>query len=226
MKKIFLISIVSIVLTGIFACGESVKKPAPPLNGVPQYEGDSVNFIKRTYKDGVLVSEEPFVNNRMHGVAKHYYSNGNLRDTIVYKEAKRHGTMASYYDTGEKHGDVTYLDGKIHGTRHNYKKDGSPTMVCTYEKGKPVPPLEEYDAAGQKIKQPTIKFSTSGGVLKMELSDRTYTSASFYRIVKGELIEIPTDKGVGRLPGAVKGTQIRAYYKSPRGAEGAVDAKY
>jgi hypothetical protein len=99
-------------------------------------------------------------------------------------------------------------------------------MVCSYVKGKPVPPLEEYDAGGKAIKQPAIKFTTSGGVLKMELSDRTFTSPTFYTIVKGELIEIPTDKGVGRLVGAKKGVQIRALYISPRGTEGAVDAKY
>jgi hypothetical protein len=222
MKNILLISLLSISL---FACNESTKKPAPPRDGV-LYEGDSLNFVKYTYKNGLLVSEEPFADGKIHGVAKHYFQNGNLRNTIEYKEARRNGTMITYYETGEKHGDVPYLNGKIHGTRHNYKKDGSPTMTCSYVNGKPVPPLEEYDAAGEKIKQPTIKFSTSGGVLKMELSNRTYTNVSFYKIVKNELIEIPTEKGIGRLSGAVKGTQIRAQYRSPRGAEGAVDAKY
>jgi hypothetical protein len=222
MRKIFL---ASVILLGIFACGESTKKTGPPRDGVV-YEGDSLNFVKFTYKEGKLASEEPFVNGRIHGVAKHYYSNGNLRTVIEYKEAKRHGTMLSYYETGEKHGDIPYENGKVNGTRHNYKKDGSMTMVCTYENGKPVPPLDEYDAAGTKIKQPTIKFSVSGGILKMELSDRTYTSPVFYQIEKGNLIEIPTEKSVGRLAGAKKGIKIRAVYKSPRGAEGAVDAKY
>ncbi|MDR1339042.1 MAG: hypothetical protein LBK58_03180 [Prevotellaceae bacterium] len=222
MKKIVLISIISLC---IFACGETAKKPAPPKDGV-HYEGDSVNFVKYTYKEGVLISEEPFVNNKMHGTAKHYYQNGNLRTSIEYKEAKRNGIMLYYYDTGEKHSDVPYLNGKVSGTRHNYKKDGTLTMVCSYVEGKPVPPLEEYDAGGKLIKQPVIKFSTSGGALKMELSDRTFTSATFFTLVKGELVEIPSEKGVGRLFGAKKGTQIRAIYKSPRGAEGAVDAKY
>jgi hypothetical protein len=222
MKRVFL---TSIILIGIFACGESVKKTAPPRDGV-QYEGDSLNFIKYTYKEGVLVSEEPFVNGKIHGVAKHYYQNGNLHTTIEYKEARRNGILVSYYETGEKHGDVPYSNGKINGTRHNYKKNGSLTMVCSYVNGKPVPPLEEYDASGEEIKQPAINFSTREGALKMELNNKTYTPLSFYKIVKDELIEIPTEKGVGRLSGAVKGTQIRAYYKSPRGVEGAVDAKY
>jgi hypothetical protein len=222
MKRIFLIGV---ILMGLFACNESTKKPSPPRDGA-LYEGDSLNFIKYTYKEGTLTSEETFVNGKIHGVAKYYYRNGNIRTTIEYKEARRNGIATSYYETGEKHGDTPYLDGKINGIKHNYKKDGSPTMVCSYENGKPVPPLEEYDAVGEKIKQPVIKFSTSGGVLRMELNDKTCTSVSFYKIVKDKLIEIPTEKGVGRLPGAVKGTQIRAYYKSPRGADGAVDAKY
>ncbi|MDR2683855.1 MAG: hypothetical protein LBB53_00550 [Prevotellaceae bacterium] len=213
------------ILFSFFACFETAKKPEPPRDGVV-YEGDSLNFIKYTYKEGYLASEEPFVNRRIHGVAKHYYPDGKMRTKIEYKEAKRNGIMESYYETGEKHGDIPYENGKVHGTRHNYKKNGSPTMVCSYVNGKPVPPLEEYDANGAKIKQPVIKFSTSGGVLKMELSDRTCIVSSFCKIEKDNLIEIPTEKGVGRLPGAKKGTQIRAYYRSPRGAEGAVDAKY
>jgi hypothetical protein len=224
MKKVFL---ASIILFGILACGETNKKndPPPPRDGVV-YKGDSLNFIKYTYKEGNLVSEEPFVNGKIHGEAKHYYQDGKLRTTIEYKDARRNGIMVSYYETGDKHGDISYLNGKIHGTRHNYKKDGSLTMACSYVEGKPVPPLEEYDAAGEKIKQPVIKFSTGGGVLKMELSDRTYTAPSFFKMENGKLVEIPIERGVGRLSGAQKGTQIRAYYKSPRGAEGAVDAKY
>jgi hypothetical protein len=222
MKKVFL---AGIILFGIFACGETIKKTEPPRDGV-LYDGDSLNFIKYTYKEGCLVGEEPFVNGRIHGEAKHYYSNGKLRTTIEYKEARRNGIMVSYYETGEKHGDIPYLNGKVHGTRHNYKKDGSLTMVCSYVEGKPVPPLEEYDVTGEKIKQPTIKFSTSGGTLKMELSNRAYTAPEFFKIEKGNLVEISTVKGVGHLSGAKKGTQIRAYYKTPRGAEGAVDAKY
>ncbi|MDR3245570.1 MAG: hypothetical protein LBT50_03965 [Prevotellaceae bacterium] len=223
MRNIFFISI---LLLAVCACGGSTtKKPAPPRDGVV-YEGDTINFTKFTYKEGFLEKEEPFVNNKIHGTMKHYFPDGKLRYTIEYKEAKRNGTMTSYYETGEKHGDIPYVDGKIEGTRHNYKKDGSLTMVCSYIKGKPIPPLEEYDATGQKVKQPVIKFSTSGGALKMELSDKTFTSVSFFKIVNGELQEITTEKSVGRLYSAKKGTQIRAYYKSPRGSEGAVDAKY
>jgi hypothetical protein len=223
MRNIFLMSI---LLIAVFACGESTKKPVTPQNGYTYDSEDSLNFVRQTYKEGVVVAEEIFVNGKIDGLAKHYFQDGTLRSTIEYKEAKRHGMMVSYYETGEKHGDIPYVNGKINGTRHNYKKDGSLTMVCSYVDGKPIPPLEEYDVAGQKITQPVIKFSSSGGVLKMELNDRTYTSATFFRIADGKLVEIPAEKGVVRMSGAKKGTEIRAYYKTPRGAEGAVDAKY
>jgi hypothetical protein len=222
MRKIV---IISVILLGFFSCIETTKKTEPPRDGVV-YEGDSLNFIKKTYKEGYLASEEPFVNGRIHGEAKYYYQNGKLRRTIEYKDARRNGLFVYYYETGEKYSDEQYVNGKVNGVKHNYRKNGSLSMSCSFVDGKPVPPLEEYDAGGNKIKQPTVKFTVSGGTLKMELSDRTFTSASFYRITKEGLIEIPTEKGVGRLAGAKKGVQIRAYYKSPRGAEGAVDAKY
>jgi hypothetical protein len=217
--------IISVILLGFFSCVETTKKTEPPRDGVV-YEGDSLNFIKKTYKEGNLVSEEPFVNGRIHGEAKHYYQDGKLRRTIEYKDARRNGLLVFYYETGEKYSEEPYVNGKINGVKRNYRKNGSLTMSCSYVDGKPVPPLEEYDAEGAKIKQPTVKFTVSGGTLKMELSDKTFTSVSFFRLTKDGLIEIPTEKGIGRLPGAKKGVQIRACYKSPRGAEGAVDAKY
>jgi hypothetical protein len=217
--------IISVILLSLFSCIETTKKTEPPKDG-PVYDGDTINFTKKVYKEGVLISEEPFVNNRMHGEAKYFYPSGKLRRTIEYKDAKRDGRFVYYYETGEKYSDELYVNGKLNGLKQNYKKDGTVTMSCSYVDGKPVPPLKEYDAGGKIIKQPTIKFSLSGETLKMELSDRTFTSASFYTIVKGKLIEIPTEKGVGRLIGAKKGVQIRACYKSPRGADGAVDAKY
>jgi hypothetical protein len=222
MRKIV---IVSVILLSLFSCFETTKKAEPPRDG-PVYEGDSLNFIKKIYKGGNLVSEETFVNGRIHGEAKYYYQDGKLRRTIEYKNAKRNGMLVYYYETGEKYSEESYVDGKLNGVKHTYRKNGSIAMTCSFVDGKPVPPLEEFDAGGEKIKQPTIKFSLSGETLKMELSDRTFTSASFYTIVKGKLIEIPTEKGVGRLIGAKKGVQIRACYKSPRGADGAVDAKY
>jgi hypothetical protein len=222
MRKIFL---TTLILTCLFACGESTKKTPPPRDGAV-YEGDSLNFVKYTYKEGALASEETFVNGRINGLAKYYYPNGVLRTTIEYKDAKRNGTVVSYYETGEKYGDLSYVNGKIDGVRHNYRKSGALTMSCVYENGKPLPPLDEYDEVGEKIKQPTIKFSIEGGKLRIELSDKTYIATSFCKIGKNELTEIPTAKGIGRLSGAAKGISIRAYYKSPRGAEGAVDAKY
>ncbi|MDR2383093.1 MAG: hypothetical protein LBD76_04315 [Prevotellaceae bacterium] len=222
MRKIV---IISVILFSFFSCIEKTKKAEPPRDGVV-YEGDSLNFLKKTYKGGNLASEEPFVNGRMHGEAKYYYPNGKLRRTIEYKEARRNGLFVYYYDTGEKYSDEQYVNGKVNGLKQNYMKNGTVTMSCSFVDGKPVPPLEEYDAGGKKIKQPTVKFTLSGGTLKMELSDRAFTSASFFKIEKDKLVEIPTEKGVGRLAGAKKGVQIRAYYKSPRGAEGAVDVKY
>jgi hypothetical protein len=222
MRKIV---IISVILLSLFSCIETTKKPEPPRDG-DVYEGDSLNFIKKTYKEGNLISEEPFVNGRIHGEAKYYYQNGKLRRTIEYKDARRNGLFVYYYETGEKYSEELYVNGKINGVKHSYMKNGSLTMSCSYVDGEPVPPLEEYDAGGKKIKQPTIKFKLSGGTLKMELSDRSFTSASFFKIEKGTLVKIPTEKGVGSLAGAKKGVQIRAHYKSPRGAEGAVDAKY
>jgi antitoxin component YwqK of YwqJK toxin-antitoxin module len=207
-------------------CGEQQpKKPVPPSDGY-FYEGDSLNFVRKLYKQKVLVQETTFVNGKAHGTEKNYYKDGTLSSTVEFSEARRNGMSASYYETGEKYMETPYINGKIHGTRLMYMKNGSVSMKAEYINGKPVPPLEEYGADGQKIAQPSIKFQKTEGNLKMELSDRKYRISQFYRIENNDLIEIATKNGAGILPGAVKGVKIRAVYTSPRGAEGAVDAKY
>ena len=223
MKNIF---IASILLFTIFACGGgSSKQEKPPMDG-PHYVGDSINFTKYLYKEGIVVSETPFVNNKAHGTAIDYFMNGNKRLTVEYKDAKRDGMSVSYYESGEKHGETPYVNGKIEGIKYIYKKDGSVTVKAPFEDGKPTPGLEEYDAEGKLIPQPTIKFKMNGGTLRMELSDKSFTKVKFYHITPKVMIEVPMSGNVGNLTQATKGTKIRAYYSTPRGAEGAVDATY
>lgn len=223
MKKVF---ILSLVLFSLFSCGESTSKtPKPPTDGV-HYVGDSVNFIKYIYKDGIIISEQPFVDNKANGVSKDYYANGNLRLTVEYKDAKREGLSVTYYETGEKHSETSYKNGKKDGIKYIYKKDGSITSKVPFADGMPIPPLEEFDVDGKPIPQPTIKFKMNGNSLRMELSDKSFTGVKFFQIKNDAMIEVPMTGNVGNLSYASRGIKVRAYYKTPRGAEGAVDGKY
>jgi len=216
---------IMVLFLALFGCGE--KKPAvlkPPTDGV-HYEGDSVNFVKYLYKDGIMMSETPFVDNKAHGLSKDYYANGKIRLTVEYKNAKRDGLTTSYYDTGEKHAETPYKDGKVEGTKYMYKKDGSLTMKGNYVDGKPIPPIEEFELDGKPVAQPSIVFKTSGGILNMELNNKSYTAPKFYQITNFGLVEIPMKGNIGSLQ-ATKGITVRAYYKTPRGIDGAIDAKY
>lgn len=213
------------VLSLLVACTETPKTPKPPHDG-PFYVGDSLNYIKYLYKGGVKMSETPFVNGKAHGLSKDYFSNGALRLTVEYQNARRNGMSTVYYETGEKYSEIPYVDGKVSGTKQNYKKDGSLTAKVSYLNGIPVPPLEEYDADGKPIDQPSIKFKASGGTLNMELSDKSFTATQFYMVEKDGLKRIPTEKGVGSLSSPGRGVLIRAVYSTRRNNEGAVDAKY
>ncbi|MDR2467122.1 MAG: hypothetical protein LBD35_06985 [Prevotellaceae bacterium] len=217
------ITVVFVLL--LAACADTPKAPKPPQNGA-FYVGDSLNYIKYLYKDGVKMSETPFVNGKAHGLSKDYFSGGALRLTVEYRNAKRNGMTTMYYDTGEKYSEIPYADGKINGTKFNYKKDGSLTAKVAYSEGVPVPPLEEYDINGKAIAQPSIKFKTSGGILKMELSDKAFSATQFYAVEKDGLKRIPTEKKAGSLASPRKGMVIRAVYTTGRNNEGAVDAKY
>jgi hypothetical protein len=217
--------ILLMVLPLFIACTGTPGKPKPPQNG-PFYVGDSLNYIKYLYKDGIMMSETPFVNGKAHGLSKDYFSSGALRLTVEYQNARRNGMSTMYYDTGEKYSEIPYVDGKISGTKLNYRKDGSLTAKVTCMDGVPVPPLEEYDMNGKAIAQPVIKFRTDGGTLNMELSDRAFTATQFYVVEKDGLKRIPTAKKAGSLSSPRKGILIRAVYTTARNNEGAVDAKY
>ena len=223
MKRLLLITVLAMF---VIACDEAPKKPKPPTNGY-FYDGDSLNFTRYLYKDGVAVQEMPFVNGKVEGLTKEYYLDGKLRSTIEYKDAKRNGLFIMYYETGEKYSETPYANGKEEGVSQYYKKDGTVTAKVKYANGEPLPPLEEFDAEGETIPQPRIKFRTSGGSLKMELDDKSFKATQFYTIEQnGKLVKIPTAKGEGALVSFHNGIKVRAIYTTKRGREGAVDGKY
>ena len=61
---------------------------------------DKVEIRRDYYEPGVLYSETPYVNGKMHGVERGYYKSGAQWIEVSYVDGKRHGVEKSYYKSG------------------------------------------------------------------------------------------------------------------------------
>ncbi|MGB0177391.1 MAG: toxin-antitoxin system YwqK family antitoxin [Owenweeksia sp.] len=76
------------------------------------YKADKKHGLRKTFLDGQVIKEEPFVNDEIQGFTREYY------------EA-----------SGELHREVPYKDSQPHGTGYEYAKDGRIITLLTYKSG-------------------------------------------------------------------------------------------
>ena len=68
----------------------------------------------RTYKNGILVKEENFVNGKRHGIV-YEYKNRKISKHIVYKDGLKHGQTTKYSDNGAVVYTANYVHDKLDG---------------------------------------------------------------------------------------------------------------
>jgi antitoxin component YwqK of YwqJK toxin-antitoxin module len=68
----------------------------------------------RRYPGTSLIKEEYTVNEKgeRHGIAKEFYSNGNLEFVINYKNGIMHGFVKGYYENGKLRTEANYINGE------------------------------------------------------------------------------------------------------------------
>jgi len=97
---------------------------------------DNVEVKKHYYKSGALERETPYVNEKVHGLAKWYYESGALWADTPYVNGERHGIEKTYYASGALWWEIPYLDGERHGIVKKYEADKSNIVsLALYEKG-------------------------------------------------------------------------------------------
>lgn len=229
MKKVYIYTLVAVLFLAACADGGNTNKRPKSIANGPQYVGDSLgNGVRYVYKNYILVSEIPMTEQMAHGVCKEFYDDGKIKLELNYNMGMRDGMQTEFYETGEKYVETPFTDNKIDGTKYRYKKDGTVVFEVPYKKGLPVPGIKEYDGSGNLVEQPSIKFTRKGGTLEIKLSDDN-ASAEFYQVTEGELLKVPSEKGIGKLTlgNAKKGDlTIRASYKTAYGNKAAIDATY
>ncbi|HAD97436.1 MAG TPA: hypothetical protein DCG19_08515 [Cryomorphaceae bacterium] len=76
------------------------------------YRKDKKDGLRKTFMDGQLIKEEPFVDDQIRGFVKEYYENG-----------------------GELQREIPFKDSQAHGTGYEYAQDGRIITLLTYKSG-------------------------------------------------------------------------------------------
>ena len=103
-----------------------------------------IKFIERVgkwiaydRKTKLKISEENFVNGKLEGEIKSFYTNGKLLKIENYKAGKKSGTVIMYAPNGNVVNNSNFLNGRKDGTFVNYDKNGQKLLSGKYKQGKP-----------------------------------------------------------------------------------------
>lgn len=94
-------------------------------------------WIAYDRKTKLKISEENFVNGKLEGEIKSFYTNGKLLKIENYKAGKKSGTVIMYAPNGNVVNNSNFLNGRKDGTFVNYDKNGQKLLSGKYKQGKP-----------------------------------------------------------------------------------------
>lgn len=86
----------------------------------------------RLWRKGKLFISLFYKNDTLHGDAKMYYTNGQVKETIPYENGSINGNVHTWYPTGEVKGKYKYRKGKRIGKAEGWYPDGSKRFIASY----------------------------------------------------------------------------------------------
>jgi antitoxin component YwqK of YwqJK toxin-antitoxin module/uncharacterized protein YlzI (FlbEa/FlbD family) len=104
-------------------------------------------------ENGILLQEETWENNQLHGQHKEYYTTGDIRLVWNYKYGKIDGHFESYYLNGDIWTKGQYISGLREGTWTYYNREGNEIKI------------EEINH--EQITQTVLGFKTPGQWIKL-----------------------------------------------------------
>lgn len=224
--------VISLVLIGSCSTGKQEQEENPGSRD------PNIQIVKEYYPDGSLKSETEALGKLRHGESKEYRKNGTLQAVISYKNNRKHGSALNYYSDGRtvkteiqyvdgyKHGEAKwyypdgqlyritpYEKGRIDGTRRTYYENGTLQAEIPYRAGQPGTGLKEYHSDGSpKSLNTKIVFNEQNRIsldntfkLSITVSDGN-RNVEYYtgKLADGmywhdRLSPVPTEKGIGLM---------------------------
>lgn len=83
----------------------------------------------------LLVLEESYILDTLHGAQKTYYENKQLGEETHYDHGVKNGPWKKFFDNGKPWVDATYENGNLHGKFVMYNEDGKRKYQGNYHKG-------------------------------------------------------------------------------------------
>lgn len=124
------------------------------------------------FPDGKTKAEIPMKDGKRHGLAKEYYTNGNVFQEVNYVNGVKEGIARQYYEHGVLAQETPFKADKRHGVQLKYRSNGKPSAEVKYNNDELCKGLVEYLLNGDKKKKfPTIVVKPVNTLLK----DNQYT---------------------------------------------------
>ena len=163
-----------ILLLLIFSCmlsyqafnqnvGEKGNKDS--LINYTDIQGNKQGKWTKNYKSGVKAYEATFVNNKLVGEYKRYFTTGTLMAHINYNKTGDEGYAKIFYDTGGICGEGKYIKQNVRDSIWKYYgTDGKLLSEVSYKSGKADGPSKSYFRNGKVSEIVTFKDSIRDGL--------------------------------------------------------------
>ncbi|MFT4982683.1 MAG: antitoxin component YwqK of YwqJK toxin-antitoxin module [Bacteroidia bacterium] len=110
----------------------------------------------------LMVLEETYIMDTLHGAQKTYFENGKLGEETNYRKGVKHGVWKKSFDDGKPWVDASYEDGNLHGSFKMYQEKGKPKVQGDYHQGIRTGAWLKFNANGSVYTQDVYRH----GVLK------------------------------------------------------------
>jgi hypothetical protein len=101
-------------------------------------ETEHKNLVVKKDNEGNVVSEITYLNDTlMHGSAKYYYKNGNVKEEINYDSGLKNGWHIRYFENGRVKSKVPFKKGLREGTSQWYFPNGKVSEEANWLNNKP-----------------------------------------------------------------------------------------
>ena len=169
---------------------------------------------KEYRKDGTLENMIHYENNRKHGPAYNYYSDGKtVKVEIQYQNGYKHGETRWYYPDGKIYRVTPFVNGKILGLRVTYYENGNLQAEIPYMDSQPGIGLKEYNPDGSPREHKvrivfreqdrvsmdntfTLYMTLSDGSRNVEFFSGMLTNGKYWN---EQLVPVTTENGTGKM---------------------------
>jgi len=103
--------------------------------------------------DGILLSNENYVDGALDGVVINFYSNGRIAEELPYKSGLKQGEWKRYFTDGKLKLKANYVDDKLEGLMLIYYQKGFPEVSGMYKNNFKEGMWMYYDAEGMISKK-------------------------------------------------------------------------